>query len=86
MSGPPARRSGWPSGRACTPWCSPWAGYVSSTDSTAAQPDSAVTAIGLGFSVVPAVLVAVSLLLLARYRLDEAAVTGATAATTHEEV
>ena len=30
-------------------------GYVSSTDSTAAQPDSAVTAIGLGFSVVPAV-------------------------------
>ena len=61
-------------------------GYVSSTDSTAAQPDSAVTAIGLGFSVVPAALVAVSLLLLARYRLDEAAVTSATAATTHEEV
>ena len=61
-------------------------GYVSSTDSTAAQPDSAVTAIGLGFSVVPAVLVAVSLLLLARYRLDEAAVTGVAAATRHEEV
>ncbi len=61
-------------------------GYVSSTDSTAAQPDSAVTAIALGFSVVPAVLVAISLLLLARYRLDEAAVTRATAATTHEEV
>jgi hypothetical protein len=31
-------------------------------------------------------LVAISLLLLARYRLDEAAVTRATAATTHEEV
>jgi GPH family glycoside/pentoside/hexuronide:cation symporter len=61
-------------------------GYVSSTDSTAAQPDSAVTAIGLGFSVVPAVLVAVSLLLLARYQLDEAAVASATAAPTREEV
>jgi GPH family glycoside/pentoside/hexuronide:cation symporter len=62
-------------------------GYVSSTDSTAGQPDSAVTAIGLGFSVVPAFLVAVSLLLLARYRLDEAAVSGAMATTpTHEEV
>ncbi|SDP63741.1 Na+/melibiose symporter [Pedococcus dokdonensis] len=60
-------------------------GYVSSTDSTAVQPDSAVTAIGIGFSVVPAALVAVSLLLLARYRLDEAAVSGA-AVPTHEEV
>ena len=60
-------------------------GYVSSTDSAAAQPDSAVTAIGLGFSVVPAVLVAVSLFLLARYRLDEAAVASATAGTTPEE-
>ena len=49
-------------------------GYVSSTDSTAAQPDSAVTAIALGFSLVPAVLVVASLLLLARYRLDETAV------------
>ena len=32
-------------------------GYVSSTDSSATQPDSAVTAIGLGFSLLPAVLV-----------------------------
>jgi Na+/melibiose symporter-like transporter len=52
-------------------------GYVSSTDSTAAQPDSAVTAIGLGFSLVPAMLVGLSLLLLARYRLDESAVRAA---------
>jgi len=49
-------------------------GYVSSTNSSAAQPDSAVTAIAVGFSLVPAVLVALSLGLLARYRLDESAV------------
>ena len=63
-------------------------GYVSSTDSTAAQPDSAVTAIGLGFSLVPAVLVALSLLMLTRYRLDETAVVAATvgSSTTNEEV
>ena len=62
-------------------------GYVSSTDSTATQPDSAVTAIGLGFSLVPAVLVALSLLLLARYGLDESAVVAATvgSSTTNEE-
>ncbi|MEO6411833.1 MAG: MFS transporter [Pedococcus sp.] len=61
--------------------------YVSSTDSGAAQPDSAVTAIGLGFSLVPAVLVGLSLLLLARYRLDESAVLATTAvpSTTNEE-
>ncbi|GAB3439950.1 MFS transporter [Phycicoccus ginsengisoli] len=55
-------------------------GYVSSTGSAAAQPDSAVRAIALGFSVVPAVLVALSLLLLARYRLDESAVAASVAA------
>ena len=49
-------------------------GYVSSTTGSAAQPDSARTAIGLGFSVVPAVLVAVSLVFLMRYRLDAAEV------------
>jgi Na+/melibiose symporter-like transporter len=49
-------------------------GYVASTDSGAAQPDSAVTAIAVGFSVVPAALVATSLLVLRRYRLDEAMV------------
>ncbi len=46
-------------------------GYVSSTDAAAAQPDSARSAIALGFTVVPAVLVAISLVVLRRYRLDE---------------
>jgi Na+/melibiose symporter-like transporter len=46
-------------------------GYVSSTDADAAQPDSARLAIALGFTVVPAVLVALSLFALRRYRLDE---------------
>lgn len=46
-------------------------GYVSSTDAAAAQPDSARLAIILGFTVVPAVLVAASLVVLRRYRLDE---------------
>ncbi len=54
-------------------------GYVSSTTGAAVQPDSALTAIGLGFSVVPAVLVAVSLFFLVRYRLDEAEVARARA-------
>ncbi len=45
-------------------------GYVSSTGADAAQPDSARLAIALGFSVVPAVLVAGSMLVLRRYRLD----------------
>ena len=44
-------------------------GYVSSTDGLAAQSDSAVTAIGLGFTVLPAVSVACSLFFLTRYRL-----------------
>jgi Na+/melibiose symporter-like transporter len=46
-------------------------GYVSSTDASAAQPDSAHTAIALGFTVVPAVLVLASMLVLRSYRLDE---------------
>lgn len=46
-------------------------GYVSSTDGDAVQPDSALDAIAIGFSVVPAVLVAAGLLWLRRYRLDE---------------
>ncbi|MET0930899.1 MAG: MFS transporter [Aeromicrobium sp.] len=45
-------------------------GYVSSTDHTADQPDSALTAIAIGFSIVPAVLIAVSMLFLRRYTLD----------------
>mgnify|MGYP000873093474 FL=1 len=44
-------------------------GYVSSTDAAAAQPDSAITAIVVGFSALPAALVLASLLLLRRYRL-----------------
>ena len=44
-------------------------GYVSSTDSSAAQPDSALDAIALGFSIVPAVLIAVSMLFLRHYDL-----------------
>ena len=46
-------------------------GYVSSTDVAAAHPDSAQHAIAWGFTVVPAVLVALSLVILRRYRLDE---------------
>ncbi len=45
-------------------------GYVSSTDADAAQPDSARLAIAIGFSVVPALLVAASMLVLRRYRLE----------------
>jgi Na+/melibiose symporter-like transporter len=44
-------------------------GYRSSTDGDAAQPDSALTAITLGFSVLPAVLVVISLAWLVRYSL-----------------
>ncbi len=44
-------------------------GYVSSTGSTVTQSDSALTAIALGFSLIPAVLVAISLLSLRAYRL-----------------
>jgi Na+/melibiose symporter-like transporter len=44
-------------------------GYRSSTDGDVAQPDSALTAITLGFSVLPALLVVASLAWLARYTL-----------------
>ena len=47
-------------------------GYVSSTDGDAAQPDSAVTAIIFGFSLLPAALTLVSLAWLARYSLTAA--------------
>ncbi|MFS3129017.1 MFS transporter [Nocardioides sp. Bht2] len=46
--------------------------YRSSTDGDAVQPDSALTAITLGFSVLPALLVVLSLFWLSRYRLTEA--------------
>ena len=45
--------------------------YRSSTDDAVAQPDSALTAITLGFSLLPALLVVASLWWLARYRLDD---------------
>jgi Na+/melibiose symporter-like transporter len=44
-------------------------GYRSSTDGDVAQPDSALTAITLGFSVLPALLVVASLAWLTRYSL-----------------
>lgn len=54
-------------------------GYVSSTDGLAQQPDSALTAIAVGFAVLPAVLVALSVIPLARYRLDHREVEAALA-------
>ncbi|PJJ53673.1 Na+/melibiose symporter-like transporter [Mumia flava] len=48
-------------------------GYVSSRDGTAEQPDSAITAIAVGFSFVPAALIALSVVWLLRYRLDDRA-------------
>ncbi|WP_340537148.1 MFS transporter [Nocardioides sp. GXZ039] len=45
--------------------------YRSGTTGDLTQPDSALTAITLGFSVLPAVLVAASLIWLMRYRLDD---------------
>lgn len=52
-------------------------GYVSSTDGAAVQPDGALTAMTLGFTLLPAALVLGSLLLLRHYRIDEAAVIAA---------
>ena len=40
------------------------------TGHAASQPDSALTAIVLGFSLLPAVLIVASLVFLSRYRLD----------------
>lgn len=47
-------------------------GYRSSTDGDVAQPDSALTAITLGFSLLPAVLIVLSLWWLRRYSLSAA--------------
>ena len=52
-------------------------GYRSSTDGGAAQPGSALTAITLGFSVLPAALMILSLWWLRRYSLDSAEVDAA---------
>lgn len=46
-------------------------GYVSAERSAVVQPESALTAITWGFSVVPAALVGLSLLVLRTYRLDD---------------
>lgn len=48
-----------------------WGGYVSSAGEEVAQSSGAVDAIHLGFSLVPAVVIALSLAPLARYRLDQ---------------
>ena len=45
--------------------------YRSGTDDAVVQPDSALTAITLGFSLLPALLVVASLWWLTRYRLDD---------------
>jgi GPH family glycoside/pentoside/hexuronide:cation symporter len=45
-------------------------GFVSSSGTDVAQPDSALTGVLLAFTVLPALLVAVSLPLIARYRLE----------------
>lgn len=45
-------------------------GYVSSEGGDVTQPDSAVLAITLGFSLLPALLMVLSLLWLRRYTLD----------------
>ncbi len=55
-------------------------GYVSSEGGDVTQPDSAVTAITLGFSVVPAGLVLLSLWWLRGYRLTQSEVAAATSA------
>lgn len=53
-------------------------GYRSSTTGTIAQPDSAVTAITMGFSLLPAIFVLLSLWWLRRYSLTAAEVRAAT--------
>jgi GPH family glycoside/pentoside/hexuronide:cation symporter len=50
-------------------------GYVSSAGDEVVQPDSALTAITLGMSLLPAALVLLSLLSLTRYSIDAATVT-----------
>lgn len=60
-------------------------GYVSTRSGSVEQPDSAVTAIVLGFSVLPAALTVLSLWWLARYSLTPDEVAAATAAATTEE-
>jgi Na+/melibiose symporter-like transporter len=60
-------------------------GYVSTRTGSVTQPDSAVTAIVLGFSVLPAALTLASLWWLARYSLTPQVVAAATATGTHHD-
>ena len=60
-------------------------GYVSSTGGTVDQPASAVTAIVLGFSLVPGLLTLASLWWLSRYSLSAQEVAEATSPRGHEE-
>ena len=60
-------------------------GYVSTRSGTVLQPDSAVTAIVLGFSLLPATLTVLSLWWLARYSLTADDVAAAMAAAPTEE-
>ena len=68
-SGPPARRSGLALGPGLFALVLAAGGYRSSTDGDLAQSESTQAAITLGFSVLPALLVVLSLVWLARYTL-----------------
>ena len=59
-------------------------GYRSSTNGNVAQPDSAIGAIVIGFSLIPAVLTLVSLYWLSRYSLDAAEVDVVSTGSTHD--
>lgn len=50
-----------------------WTGFIASTGTVVAQPESALTGIRLAFAVLPSLLVAASLLLLVRFRRVHAA-------------
>ncbi len=72
--GPPGRRSGWRSGRSCSPRCSRWAGTSRPPRDRRRSRTRRSRRSGWGFTVVPAVLVALSLVFVTRYGLDEAEV------------
>lgn len=63
-----------------------WGGYAASAGGEVAQSARAVDAIHLGFSLVPAVIVAVSLVVIARYNLDEQTVRASTASLRHDRI
>ena len=63
-----------------------WGGYAASAGGEVAQSARAVDAIHLGFSLVPAVIIAVSLVVIARYDLDEQTVRASTASLRHDRI